>query len=108
MPEIMRRLHPRGAACRGICVDVDGAMLGPNCILVERTTTGFRAISRDEAASLQKCFSSLCRDADWLHRQCEHIADALNKGELALAQIYGLHIPTGELDDQHLRRLALA
>jgi len=46
MPEIMRRLHPRGAACRGICVDADGAMLGPECVLVERTATGFSALDR--------------------------------------------------------------
>src|SRR5579872_1267250 len=108
MPEIMRRLHPRGAACRGICVDADGAMLGPDCVLVERTATGFSALDRDEATSLQKCLSGVERDEGWLHRRCERIADALNKGEVALAQIYGLHIPISDLDDWHLTRLALA
>jgi hypothetical protein len=45
-------------------------------------------------------------DDDWLFRQCQRISDALNKGEIALAQIYGLRIPIGELDDYQLKRLA--
>jgi hypothetical protein len=47
-------------------------------------------------------------DEDWLFHQCQRITDALNKGEVALAQIYGLRIPIVELDDQRLRRLAVA
>jgi hypothetical protein len=35
----MRRLHLRGAANRGICVDVEGAMLGPHCVLVNQAVT---------------------------------------------------------------------
>ena len=46
MFETMQRLHPRGAANNGICVDRDGAMLGPACVLVERTLTGFHGIGR--------------------------------------------------------------
>jgi hypothetical protein len=42
-----------------------------------------------------------------LFHQCRRIAGALDEGELALAQIYGLHIPIGDLDDQQLKRLAI-
>jgi hypothetical protein len=45
-------------------------------------------------------------DRDWLFRQCRRIAEALDKGEIALAQIYGLYIPISELDDRQLKRLA--
>ncbi len=103
----MRRLHPRGAANRGICVDIEGAMLGPDCVLVGRTRHGFRALERGQASTLQKCVLHTAPDDDWLFRQCERISDALNKGEVALAQIYGLHIPVANLDDRTLRRLAL-
>lgn len=70
----MRRLYPRGAASRGVCVDADGATLGP----------------------------------DWLYEQGRRIADALNRGEIALAQIYGLRIPIGDIDQRQLKRLAAA
>jgi hypothetical protein len=106
MLDTMRRLYPRGPANRGICVDAGGAMLGPDCILVRRTRSGFRPIERGDAAGLQKCVLSADRDDDWLFRQCERIADALNKGEVALAQIHGLYIPVGELDERQLRSLA--
>ncbi len=104
----MRRLHPRGAASRGICVDAEGATLGPDCSLVLRTSHGYRVIDREEASALQKCLSDASRDQDWLFRQCQRIADALDKGEMALAQIFGLHIPIAELDSRQLRRIALA
>jgi hypothetical protein len=48
------------------------------------------------------------RDPDWLFNQCRRIADALNKSEIALAQIYGVRIPIDCLDDRQLRRLAHA
>lgn len=104
----MRRLHPRGAAGPGICVDVEGATIGPDCILVRRTSCGYRAIDREDASTLQKCLFDAMPDQDWLFRQCQRIADALQKGEIALAQIYGLHIPVDELDDRQLRRVAHA
>src|ERR1700722_11255603 len=97
MIENMRRLHPRGAANRGICVDAKGAMFGPDCVLVRRTPAGFRAIEYEAAIAVQKCALGANVDGDWLLRQCQRIADALNKGEIALAQIYGLRIPVGEL-----------
>jgi hypothetical protein len=106
MLENMRRLHPRGAASRGICVDANGAMLGPDCVLVQRTSHGYRRIERGAAAALQKTVFEVDRESDWLFRQAGRIADALNKGEIALAQIYGLHIPIYELDHQQLAKLS--
>jgi Restriction endonuclease fold toxin 5 len=106
MLENIRRLHPRSPANPGICVDHDGAMLGPDYVLVDRTRHGFRSISREAALALQKCVLSGERDDDWLFRQCERISDALNKGEVALAQIYGLRISARRLDDRLLKRLA--
>jgi hypothetical protein len=100
----MHRLHARGPKNPGICVDRDGAMLGPDCVLVGRTPRGFRGIGREAASALQKC-AGIERDDDWLFRQCEYIADSLNKGEIALAQIYGLRIPVGGVDDRLLKRL---
>lgn len=83
-------------------------MLGPECILVQRTPSGFRAIGRHGAATLQQCVLGVERDRDWLFHQCQRIAEALNKGEIALAQIYGLYIPVSELDYPELSQIALA
>lgn len=96
----MRRLYPRGDANAGVCVDADGAMLGPSEVLVERTSIGFRPAQFDRVAMLQRNLSATRDEPDWLFRQCERIADALNKGELALAQIYGLLI---SVDDAELK-----
>jgi hypothetical protein len=104
----MRRLYPRGAANRGICVDAEGAMLGRDCILVSQTHRGFHAIDRNAALLLQKCLSDEDRDDNWLFRQCQRIADALNAGEVALAQIYGLRIPLREFDLRYAEAAALA
>jgi hypothetical protein len=67
------RLHPRGATNRGICVDADGAMLGPECILVRRTPHGFRGIDRERALTLQKCLFDSPNGEDWLFKQTERI-----------------------------------
>ena len=81
-------------------------MLGPVCVLVRRTSRGFRGIERDHAEALQKCALVEGRDRDLLFCQSQRIAEALNKGEIALAQIYGLHIPVADLDDQQLTRIS--
>lgn len=107
MLQNMRRLHPRGAANRGICVDRDGAMLGPDCVLVGRTQHGFRPLERESASTIQKWILGATPDMDWLFHQCRRIADALNKGEITLAQIHGLYIPVEKLDHRTLDRLAL-
>ncbi len=49
----LRRLSPRGPDNRGIAVDADGAMLGPDCVLVCRTAWGYRCIAPEQAAALQ-------------------------------------------------------
>jgi hypothetical protein len=99
----MRRLHPRGAANRGICVDAEGAMFGPDVVLVRRTPQGYRSLGRGEASALQKSLHGFDRDEDWLFDQCGRIAASLDRGELALAQIYGLRIPTDDLEDRRDR-----
>jgi hypothetical protein len=105
----MRRLDARGPASRRIAVDADGAMLGPDCVLVARTTGVYRALDRGHAAALQKfLYGDGGDDPDWLYRQCCRIADALRQGELAFAQICALRIPIVELTDAELAALARA
>ena len=104
----MRQLHLRGRASRGVAVDADGAMLGPDCVLVGRTPEGVRCLTSLEARAIQAAVLGQLDDPDWLFEQSRRIADALGRGEIALAQIYGLYIPLGELDDAALHKLALA
>jgi hypothetical protein len=101
----MRRLHPRGADSRGAVIDAEGAMLGPDCVLVRRTPRGFCCIGRAEVAAIQIAGLGQGHDPDWLFDQCRRIAHALADGETALAQILGLRIPLGDLDGAALRRL---
>jgi hypothetical protein len=107
MFERFQRLHSRGPANRGIAVDADGALLGPDCVLVRRTADGYRCLDRADAAVVQDLLFT-GQPSDWLFGQCRRIAAALDGGDTALAQILGLHMPIGELDDARLRQLALA
>lgn len=102
----MRQLHPRGGESCGIVVDADGAMLGPDCVLVRRTPSGFRCLEPGDARAIQAVLLGSGHDPDWLFEQCNRIAEALANGEIALAQIYGLRIPVGELDEPALPKLA--
>jgi hypothetical protein len=104
----MRQLHPRGAASTGITVDRDGAMLGPDCVLVRRTVQGYRCVGSGEAAALQEFLFAGGVEPDWLFGQCRRIAKALDGQEIALAQILGLRIPIEDLDSRQLSRLARA
>jgi hypothetical protein len=88
----MRRLHERGRDSRGIAVDRDGSMLGPDCVLVRRTPSGFRCLSPDEAHAIQAATLGPGCEPGWLFDQARRIADALAAGETALAQIHGLRI----------------
>ena len=45
-------------------------------------------------------------DPNWLYQQSQRIAAALDRGEIALAQIYGLRIPVRDLDGNQLKQLA--
>src|SRR5579864_6757373 len=89
--ERMRRLDARGSASRGVVVDAEGAMLGPDCVLVRRTAAGYRCLHPAEAAAIQKAlFGAEEGDTSRLFVVSRGIAKALNDGERALAQIYGL------------------
>ena len=81
-------------------------MLGPNCILVDRLPHGYKVIEREAAAAIQKSLFGEDRQPDWLFWQCGRIADALDRGELALAQIYGLRIQVSDLDEGQLGHVA--
>jgi hypothetical protein len=70
----MRRLHPRGPECRSVVVDVDGAMLGPDCVLVRRTPAGFRCVGPGEARAIQAAVLDQDHDPDWLFEQSRRIA----------------------------------
>lgn len=104
----MRRLHERGQANHGIAVDADGAALGPDCLLVKRAASGYRPIDRDDAAALQAIVFGGARDRDWLFERCCSIAEALERREIAFAQILGLRILSSDLSDLQLRRLSYA
>ena len=82
-------------------------MLGPDCVLVHRTPSGFRCLSPAEAEIIQTALSGPECEPGWLFEQTRRICDALAKGEIALAQIYGLHLPIGELDGAMLCHLAV-
>jgi hypothetical protein len=86
MIEAMRRLYPRGARSRGVVVDADCAMLGPDCVLVRCTQAGFRCLDPAAADALQKAALGRGPEPDWLFHQCRRIADALANGDVALAQ----------------------
>ncbi|MBV9860435.1 MAG: hypothetical protein JO038_10085 [Alphaproteobacteria bacterium] len=77
----MRRLHRRGPASRGLAVDIDGVIVGPDCVLIRRTEHGYRCITREEAAALQDFLLGGGWKADWLFEQCRRIAKALNNRE---------------------------
>ncbi len=102
----MRRLYPRGRDSRGGVVDADGAMLGPDCILVRHDPGAYRCLAPAEAAAIQAAILGPGHPPDWLFQQSRRIAAALDQGEVALAQIYGLYIPIAELDDTGLSKLA--
>ena len=79
----MRRLHPRGSLSRGVSVDADGAMLGPDCALVMRTAQGYRAIARNEANALQALVCDEAQNPGRLFWACSRIAEALGRDQLA-------------------------
>jgi hypothetical protein len=104
----MRRLYERGANARGLVVDAEGVMLGPNCALVERTSDGYRRIN---AAALDKLVKTAFGDDHPLRRfslVLDRITAALAAGDLVKAQLLGLEIPLRTLDDRQLTRLQSA
>lgn len=103
----VRGLDLRGPRSRRVVVDSEGAMLGPDCVLVRRTPEDYRCATRDEAAAMQRLLGHRSEDPDWLFRQCCRIAKALAEGHIALAQVYGLFVLTNGLADEQLKQLAL-
>jgi len=108
MFKMLHRLHPRGPTSRGFAVDEMGATLGPNCVLVRRTSKGFRCATPAEAAAIQDFVFGTARRPDWLFGQCCRIAKALGDGQIALAQIYGVQTSPPELGEDDLATLAKA
>jgi hypothetical protein len=108
MFEDLRRLSTRGLASRGTVVDADGAVLGPDCVLVDRVAQRWRCIGRGEAAALQSFVLGNDPEPGWLFHQCRLIANALADSDIARVQILGLRIPVGVPDDRQLKQLALA
>ena len=104
----MRRLDDRGPTSRRVAVDAEGAMLGPDCVLVRRAAGGYRSLGRGEAAAIQELLFGTGDAPDRLFQICGGIAKALNESQLALAQIAGLRIPVFELDSRQLKELAAA
>jgi hypothetical protein len=108
MQSNLRRLHSRGPQSRGLVVDHHGAMVGPDCVLVRRTANGFRCLNREEADAVQQ-IAFRGQRADWLFDFSCRVAKALNAGEIAVAQIYGVHAsPLGELESEQVAQLASA
>jgi hypothetical protein len=102
----MRRLHERGPGCRGLVVDTDGVMLGPDCVLVRRTARGFEAADSQQLAALTK--SVFAEDARLrrLPQVLAGVVTALEAGDLVKAQLLGLALRLGKLDDAQLHRLS--
>lgn len=84
-----RRLHSRGANCRGLAIDMDGVVLGTACDLVRKTSQGYRAL---EGGDLREQFK-IQADYDSIARRLSSIARALDSGDLLHAQLLGLQLP---------------
>ncbi len=105
----MRRLYDRGPGCRGLAVDAEGVMLGPDCVLVHRLPGGrYRPAGPDAVALLAR---ALFDDDAGLRRLpivLSGIVAALDRGDLVKAQLLGLEIPIDRLDEPRLQRLGRA
>lgn len=104
----MRKLHSRGPRARGLVVDADGAMLGPDCVLVRRTADGYRAVSNEMLTCMQGIAFGKDGHQPRLPFVLGRIADALETGDVVRAQLLGLSLAIGELDDDQLRQLRVA
>ena len=103
----LRCLHARGAMSRGLVVDEDGVSLGPDCMFVRRTSTGYRVVNPVEVETILRYAFRDRDDFSELALRLNRIARALEAGDLAKAQILGLQLPFDELDEEELRRLEI-
>jgi hypothetical protein len=104
----MRRLHERGPGCRGLVVDSDGVMLGADCVLVRRTVRGFEAADSEQLAGLTKTVFADDARLRRLPQVLAGVVSALEEGDLVKAQLLGLALRLGKLDEAQLRRLSRA
>jgi hypothetical protein len=101
----MRRLHERGPRSRGLSVDAEGVVLGPDCVLVRRTSLGYRRANVGEIADLTRAVFGRDARLDRIPIVLTRITEALADGDLVKAQLLGLEIPINDLDDRQLARL---
>jgi len=104
----MRRLYDRDPSARGLVVDAEGVMLGPNYVLVARTNGSYRRLN---AAALDRLLKVTFGNDHTLRRfshVLDRITDALAVGDVVKAQLLGLEIPLRALDDEQLIRLQTA
>ena len=104
----IRRLHDRGPGCRGLAVDPEGVVLGPDCVLVRPTPRGYRCAAPDEIALLRRAVFDDDTRLGRLPIVLASIVRALDRGDLVMAQLLGLEIPLDSLDDDRLWRLSRA
>src|SRR5579859_4775214 len=86
----MRQLQERGPACRGLVVDSDGVALGADCVLVRRTSSGYRMVDTDYAERLFRLAFGNGYDTQHLMMQLRGVERALSDDNLIKAQILGL------------------
>lgn len=107
MQPSFHRLHSRGRDSRGLVVGHEGAMVGPDCALVRRTATGFRCVAGKRRTSSSKSHSVI--EGGWLFDVGCRVASALNAGNVALAQICGVHAASPiNLNDEQVVKLSEA
>jgi hypothetical protein len=104
----IRRLHERGPRSRGLSVDTDGVALGPDCVLVRRTASGYQRAAVGEIADLTRAIFGGDARLDRTPIVLTRITEALAAGDLVKAQLLGLEIPISDLDDRQLARLRFA
>lgn len=100
-----RRLYDRDGNARGLVVDRDGVLLGPDCPLVEKGQGGFRTIDLSLARRLLHDVFAYDEDPRPFVGLCRAIGKALDDGNLLRAQLLGLQMPVGLLESDHLSRL---
>jgi hypothetical protein len=103
----MRRLHERGPRSGGLSVDEGGGVLGPDCLLVQRTPRGYLPMEATDIAVLRKFVFDGDARLDRLPMVLAAIARALDAKDLVKAQLLALEIPMDALDERRLTQLAL-
>lgn len=104
----MRRLHDRGPRSRGLSVDTEGVALGPHCVLVRRTASGYQRAAVGKIADLTRSIFGGDARLDRIPIVLTRITEALATGDLVKAQLLGLEIPINDLDHRQLARLRFA